>query len=197
MYRLIESIKIKKRQIFNAGYHNDRMNAARRALFGCKDEIDLKTAISGEYRKGLIKCRVIYDRVIREIQYETYQFPEIHSLKVVEYDTIDYGYKYENREQLRSLYERRGEADDIVIVKNGWVSDSYFCNLVFEKDGLLFTPSTCLLKGTKRRQLLKEDRIKEIDIRKEDMANFDRLYLINAMIDLEDNISVEIKNVVY
>ncbi len=54
-------------------------------------------------------------------------------------------------------------ADDIIITKNGNITDSSFSNLVFESsDGALFTPETYLLEGgTKRKFLLKNGIIRE------------------------------------
>ncbi len=197
MCLLIESIKIKDGQLFNIRYHNDRMNAARRALYGSEQEVDLRQVIDGVGRTGIIKCRVVFDRQIREIQYIPYELPDIRTLQVVIDDTIVYDYKYKNRKELRTLYERRGDADDVLIVKNGRVTDSYFCNLVFERSGRLFTPASCLLKGTKRQQLLEERKVKEADISVEELPLFDKLYLVNAMIDLEDEISIDIAHIRY
>lgn len=195
MCRLIESLKIQNGKLLNAGYHNERMNAARSALFDCKDKLQLEEVITGENTSGVVKCRVIYDKDIRDIQYVPYAFPVIHSLKIITDNTIQYDYKYEDRKQLQSLYAQRGKADDILIIKNGRITDSYFCNVVFEKDGLYFTPSDCLLKGTKRQRLIDEGKIKERHIAVEDIKNFNRLYLINSMIDLENRIAVCIENI--
>ncbi len=197
MCLLIESIKIKDGRVFNINYHNDRMNVARRTLFGSKQNLDLGQVISGGGKTGVIKCRVIFDRKIREIQYISYEFPEIHTLKIVVDDTITYNHKYKDRRRLQRLYERRNGADDILIVKNGRVTDSFFCNLVFERSGLFFTPVSCLLKGTKRQQLLEEGKVKEADIKVEELRLFDKLYLINAMIDLDDRISVDMERIAY
>jgi len=197
MYRLIESIKIKDGRLLNLSYHNNRMNEARRELFNSQIAINLADWIKPESKKGLVKCRVIYDYEIRKIAYLPYAFPVINSLKLVFDDAISYSYKAENRKKLKELYAQRGNADDILIVKNGEVTDSYFCNLVFKKAGVFYTPSSYLLKGTKRQQLIEKGSIRETAIRVEEISGFDKIYLINAMIDLEDNISVEMSKVLF
>ena len=74
------------------------------------------------------------------------------------------------------------------------MTDTSFTNVVFESDKGLFTPSTYLLPGTKRQTLLKERVIKEKVIRIEDIEDYRKLYLINAMMGIEDNISIPISS---
>ncbi len=195
MCRLIETLKVKEGEIFQIEEHDYRMNKARKELWNSHNQIALSARIKDIPQEGMWKCRVLYQKEIEEIQFFPYVLPEITSLKVVRADAIDYAYKYENRKSLKALYEKRGERDDILIIKDGKVTDSYFCNVVFEKEGDLFTPSSPLLKGTKRRYLLEQGIIKEADIREDNIRDFDRLVLINAMIELEDNISVDIENI--
>lgn len=196
MSRLIETLKIKEGEVYNIDFHNRRMNSARRKLFGCKDEIDLSGELRAAPSQGLIKCRVLYDSTIHEIQFIPYVLPVIHSLQVVRNGQIEYPFKYENRKALEALFEQKKQSDDMLIIKNGQATDTYFCNVVFEKsDGLLYTPANCLLKGTKRQQLLELGKIKERPIKETDIPGYERVYLINALIDLEDRISVEMDKV--
>ena len=48
----------------------------------------------------------------------------VSSLRPVASDTIDYSYKSTNREELNDLFARRGKADDILIVKDGYLTDT-------------------------------------------------------------------------
>lgn len=194
MFRLLETIKIKEGKIFNLTYHSKRMNEARKALFNSREEIDPAGYIHAK-EEGFYKCRVLYNEEIREIHYVPYALPSIKSLKIVKAEEIDYFYKYEDRSELRHLYEKRGEADDILIIKEGKVTDTFFCNVFFQKGKEFYTPDTFLLNGTKRQRLLQEGRIKEVPITKEDIWDFDRIYLINALIDPEDHISLPTKNI--
>lgn len=195
MSRLIETIKIYNGKAYNIEYHNKRMNAARRELWGCKREIDLSDNIAAKKIEELTKCRVIYDKDIQDIQFVPYEFPLIHSLQLIYDNEISYRYKYENRDALKYLFDKRNGCDDILIVKDGKVTDSYFCNVVFEKKGIFYTPFSCLLSGTKRQKLIACGRVKEIEVKVEDIQLFDGVHLINAMIDLEDEISVDKENI--
>ncbi|HLR37406.1 MAG TPA: aminotransferase class IV [Chitinophagaceae bacterium] len=195
MSRLIETIKIRNGKAYNLKYHNKRMNATRRKIWGCKRDIDLSDKIAAKKVEELTKCRVIYDKDIQDIQFVPYELPLIYSLKLVYDNEISYSYKYENRDALKQLFDKRNGCDDILIVKEGKVTDSYFCNVVFEKKGKFYTPYSCLLSGTKRQKLITNERVKEIEVKAEDIQHFDCVHLINAMIDLEDDISVDKENI--
>jgi 4-amino-4-deoxychorismate lyase len=58
-----------------------------------------------------------------------------------------------------------------------------------------FTPDTPLLNGTKRRQLISQRKIFEKKIALNDLMAFQKIFLVNAMIDLQDEIFVDIENV--
>jgi len=199
MFQLLESIKIKNGKPENLDFHNERFNRSRRDLFKINEAIDLETHIlsviktSGE---GIFKCRLIYDSLIRNIHIIPYNIPEIRSLKIVEDNNIQYNYKFENREDINRLFSLKNGCDDILIIKNGFVTDTSFCNIVFKADNKLFTPNMPLLKGTKRAKLLKEGKIEEIEIKLNDLKLFQKAYLINAMIDFEDNIEISIDKII-
>jgi len=87
-------------------------------------------------RKGLVKCRIVYSNDIQEITYTPYQPKSIKSLKLVEDNTIDYHCKYLDRNHINELYTQRGNCDDIIIVKNGMLTDSSYSNIALRKDGV-------------------------------------------------------------
>ena len=52
---------------------------------------------------------------------------------------MEYNYKWEDRSQLDALYAKRENVDDILIVKNGLITDTLYANIAFEKSGQWFT----------------------------------------------------------
>ncbi|MCX8011124.1 MAG: chorismate-binding protein, partial [Ignavibacteria bacterium] len=58
------------------------------------------------------------------------------------------------------------------------------------------TPSTPLLKGTKRQMLIDNKRIIEKNITSTELKDYQKLALINAMLDLGE-IVIDIENVFY
>jgi len=107
------------------------------------------------------------------------------SLTIVESNTITYDHKFTDRSEIEAL--RRGiTTDDIVIVKNGHITDTSFSNIVFHDGIRWLTPSTPLLYGTARERLLSDHSIIEEEIRFTDLRHFKKAALINAMIDLDE-----------
>lgn len=188
MSPLVESLKLNDGRIENLAHHQARLNRAMAELFPEAEIIDLASAIEipENCSTGLFKVRVLYGPTLEKVEIEAYHFRKIESLKVVHQENIDYHLKYTNREILQELFARRGDCDDIIIVKNGFVTDSFAANLLFLDGEKWFTSTTPLLKGIKRQFLLDEGIISESVIREEDIRKYQKVALINAMIDFEE-----------
>lgn len=188
MYPLVESLKLKDGIIQNLEYHQDRLNRSMDELFPAVQKIDLLEAvvIPEKWKSGIFKIRVLYLDRVEKVEIEAYRYRSIQSLKVVYHESVDYHLKYTDRQILERLFAQRGDCDDIIIVKNGLVTDSFAANLLFFDGRKWFTPSTPLLKGTKRQLLLDQGIIVEKEIREEDIRNYQKVGLINAMIDFEE-----------
>jgi len=188
MSLLVETIKLNDGKLFNLGYHQTRMNGALAELFPQADIIDLAKVISipEHCLSGIFKVRVLYGPSVEAIEIEAYQFRTIQSLKVVHHESIDYHLKYTDRQILQQLFAQRGDDDDIIIVKNGLVTDAFAANLIFFDGQKWFTPNTPLLKGTQRQFLLDQGIISEMEIKESDVPSFQKVGLINAMVSFED-----------
>ncbi len=112
---------------------------------------------------------------------------------------IDYRFKSADRTALDALAlaARSANCDDAIIIKDGFVTDSSYANLVFLGDGGLWTPATFLLNGTKRRSLLASGAVRERKIRAADIRRFGRVIFVNAMLDISDNVGADIENIVF
>jgi 4-amino-4-deoxychorismate lyase len=185
MCRLIESIRLTHKTLENLSYHEARMNRARAALFGCKNPLKLSLPLPPALDDGVYKCRVLYKEQIEQIEYHPYHPRIINTLKLIHCDIIDYAYKYENRETLNRLFAQRHECDDILIVKNLYVTDTSYSNIIFYDGQRWVTPSTPLLQGTQRQKLLDEKIIFEQEILVNDLRKFKYAKLINALIAFE------------
>ena len=133
MYQLVESLKLKDGIIQNLDYHQSRMNSSREELFPGAELLELSDVLSipEDCQIGLYKIRVVYNRSIEKIEIEPYQLRSIQSLKVVHHESVDYHLKYTDRQVLQELYAQRGSCDDVLIIKNGFVSDSFMANVLF------------------------------------------------------------------
>jgi 4-amino-4-deoxychorismate lyase len=195
MCLLIETIKVIDGQFQNLSYHNTRFNNGRRELFSCKDLIDIAESVDIPFlaAKGVSKCTIAYNEKIIGVHFQTYHIKKVNSLKFVIDNNIDYSYKYEDRKPLNLLLKQKAECDEIIIVKNGLITDTSYTNLVFYNGTKWLTPNSPLLKGTKREKLLKEGLIEEAEISADNIAKFNKVALINAMLELGD-VEVDIKN---
>jgi len=198
MSRLIESIRILDGKFSNLFYHEQRMQRSLHALYGLESPVDIekylgKTALPME---GLHKCRIVYDNVSSLVTLTPYEAREIKRVKIVQHDFIHYEHKFLDRQVIDRLFAQRGECDDILIVKQGSVTDCSFSNIVFRKGGDWFTPRAALLRGTMRQKLIDENKIQVREIEKRDIRSFDTFKIINAMLEF-DSPEIEVSDIVF
>ena len=98
MYQFIETIRIENGAIHNLVYHNKRLNRTRNWFWKNCTTLDLTDYIRPIQSEGVIKCRVVYDKEIREITYAPYSIRSIDTLRVVRSDEVDYLQKLRNWE---------------------------------------------------------------------------------------------------
>ena len=199
MSRLVETIKVENGILLNISFHNERMIRSLYGVFGLRNEPDLEKIINvPEFAsKGVYRCRVEYDQTIRKIEFLPYKIKPVNSLKLIKNNEIDYRYKFVNRNAIDRLMANRGECDDIIIVKKGFITDSSYANLIFiDQSGNWVTPETFLLKGTRRTGLLKTGKIKMAPISVNDLCNYSEMKLINAMLGIDDTEGIPVSNII-
>jgi len=180
-------LKIHGKKIFHVEYHNLRLNKARAKIFGIDDEIDLQHYIQlpGNLNEDMYKCRVLYGKEMGNVEFAPYQVKNIQTLKLVEANNINYKFKYNNRDGLNYLLTLKEQCDDIIIIKNGNITDSSSGNLVFFDGREWVTPSTPLLAGTCRQRLIDAKIIMGSEIKVSDIQEFKEVKIINAMRGME------------
>jgi 4-amino-4-deoxychorismate lyase len=194
---LLETVKIHKGEVINIELHNMRMSRSRRELFGMdkwEDIASLEGLRKIPFSDQPIKARIVYADKIIGVEWEFYARRVLKSLKIVVDNEIDYRHKYSDRARLNELLSQRGSSDDIIIVKNGVITDSSFSNLAFTDGIKWLTPAEPLLMGTKRQQLILEGRLVEEEIRMSDLNRFSKCSLINALNDLGD-VEIECRSI--
>ncbi len=199
MSLLVETIRTEEGKLLNISFHNERMIRSLYDVFGLKTKIYLEKLITvpETAKKEIFKCRVEYDHEIHKVEFLPYKIKVIRSLKLVEDNTIEYAYKFTDRKRIEELTATRGEGDDILIIKNGMVTDTSYANVVFRDfNGNWVTPSTYLLPGTRRASLLHHDLITETIITYTDLNKYTEVKLINAMIGLDDTEGIPVGNII-
>lgn len=196
MLQLIETICYEKGVFQRIPLHEERMNRSRQLLFGISDPLSISGLnIPKSLKDQMVKCRITYSSMIEGIACEPYIHKSIKSLKLVWEDAIDYSHKYKNRESLNRLLGFRGVCDEILIVKNGMITDTSFSNIVFLKGGTWYTPEYPLLPGTRRADYLRKNRIFTRVIKPEDLGQYEEARLINSMRSLEDADPIQIASI--
>ncbi len=174
-----ETIKCEDKEIFNLDFHNSRIART------IGKNIDLNEYIYPLNSK-LLKCRVTYnDDEILDVSYTEYKKREIRSFKLVFDDEIEYSKKYLDRRNIDKLYNQKDSADEIIIIKNGLVTDTSIANIAVYDGENWFTPKNPLLYGTSRQRHLKLQNIIEKDLTVDDLKSSKKIALMNAMIDFD------------
>lgn len=186
MCQLFETIRIADGKPGNLDLHEERLNRSRRKLFGLKDDLRLSDYIQvpEECSTGVFRCRVIYGQEVVSTEFTPYVPAPVRSLRMVHADNLLYDHKYLDRSRLAGLINR-DIADDILIVKDGFVTDTSYSNIVFTDGHEWVTPDTPLLHGTMRDRLLREGTIKAERITIDTLSRFSHFRLINAMLRFE------------
>ena len=181
---LLETIKIEDGIIHNLHYHQDRCTKSRQKLFHSSDILDLSSLLMDAPKTGLYRCRILYGEVLHSIEYIPYTQKKIERLKIISSD-IEYSFKYANRDALNALLESNKDVDEVIIEKEGYLTDTTISNIAFLDGKQWVTPTKPLLEGTMRAKLIDEGFLQTKQIKKEDLQNYSQVALMNAMIGFE------------
>jgi len=198
MSLLLETIRVIHNSFQNLDYHNFRVNNSRKKLLGTNDSWDLKNIIKlPELNSSLIyKCRFIYLEEVISVEFHPYSMKPLKSLTLVDFPDFKYNHKYLERNKLEALKATNSTTDDILIVQYNKVTDCSYANIIFDDGNKWITPSTPLLRGTKRQLYIDNHIITEQEVTTADLKRFSRARIINAMIDLEESPDISIQNIV-
>lgn len=199
MFPLFETIRIEDGRALYIHWHQERINRSYNYLFQKQDAPSLQSLLKVpyDYSSGLVKCRFLYNRSAHTFEFSYYQPRYIRKLKLVNGDHISYELKFTDRHTLDKLNQLRGDCHDILIVKNGKVTDTTYTNIAFSKGEEWFTPDEPLLAGTCRQRLLEEGKIREAIIAVEDLSGYVSFKLMNAMLDFDSQLPLETENIVF
>lgn len=175
-----ETIKCEDYEVFNLTFHEDRVAKTIAKNLNLQDYIYPPS-------NELLRCKVVYDESsILSVDFFPYKKREINTFRIIEVAELEYSKKYFDRRELELLFNKRESCDEIIIIKNGLVTDTSIANIaIFDGDNWI-TPKKPLLAGTTRARLLKNAELIEKDITLEMLLNSKKLALMNAMIDFDE-----------
>ena len=197
MFPLFESICVENYQLKLSEFHQKRMDNSYLKLFNAKNKWSIKKIFKSLKIESnhKYKFKINYSDTKYSVSLKKYFNKKIKSLQCVELNDYSYDLKYTDRSTINKNYKYKYLCDDILIIKNGFVTDTSYCNIVFF-DGLRWiTPKYPLLKGVQRNFLLKNKKIFEKKIKINQIPNYKSFVLINSMIEFNINEAVNVNKI--
>lgn len=193
----LETIKYQDGHWYNLAFHQQRLDQCRTQKLQRQDVLLLSEALATAELpdQGVYKVRVQYAEAIEQISWAPYQIKYPASLQLVYDDSIDYAFKYQDRTALDNLFAQRGTCDDILIVRNGLLTDTYYANVALYDGQQWLTPAQPLLAGTQRARLLAQEQLRLADIRVKDLSKYQKLILLNAFMNFETAVEVQVADI--
>ena len=197
MYPLFESIKVVDGKIQNVDWHEERYARSYEVMYSKRPLTQMisHVEIPEAAREGIYKLRISYNDRYKKIEFEPYKLKEIKTLKPLLLDNLDYGLKYTDRSALQAAYEQREDCDDVLIIKDGLVTDSSYANILLHDGKQWITPSTPLLGGTARARLIAEGVVEEREVTLGQLHSFECFKLVNALRDFDVVEQSDISNI--
>jgi 4-amino-4-deoxychorismate lyase len=188
---LLETLRIEEGKPSHSPWHEERMNRSRRELFGVGEPLLLEEILTAPPATGIWRCRILYRERVERVEYLPYRERNFRRLAVAEFGG-EYPYKYAERTPFDTLLHRYPEVDDLILCREGRLTDTTIANLALKIGSRWLTPETPLLPGTTRARLLAEGRIEEAPLSCEALREAEELALMNAMIGFRRLSGVEI-----
>ncbi|MDD3687386.1 MAG: aminotransferase class IV [Bacteroidales bacterium] len=189
MYRFFETIKIENGEVLNLDYHLQRM--MRTSLdYGLDHNVVKEATINlskmpfeNSYHS---RCKLSYDNSGYNFDFSELVSRRVTSLKIVLDDSVSYSHKFCDRRNINALFDKREDCDDVLIVKNGQLTDTSIANILLFDGSSWVTPDSPLLNGTCRQRLIDEGRIEVRQILLSDLKSYSSIMLINALRDFDE-----------
>ena len=181
MYPLFESIRVEGGQTHLLHYHQARIERSYRQLFQKECSWKLESLLPDLPITGLHKLRFLYNDRTFTFELVPYNARKIETLKCVEINTYNYDLKFTDRSGIDQAFALRGDCDDVLMTKNGLLTDTSYCNILLFDGTDWVTPAEPLFKGVQREYLLDQKMARVGSIHRRDLHLYIGFQLINAL----------------
>lgn len=200
MCQFIESIRYLNEEMPLLQWHEQRFAGTQFHAFGQLIYPSLLDIIQMTMPQKLstnitYKCRICYNAEEISVDFLPYQKKRIHHLTLVQNDEIEYYFKSADRRELDFLKKGMDTNSEVLIVKNGLLTDTSFTNIALLRNNEWLTPQKPLLEGVQRAELIAKKRIIPTEISAEDLSQFSKIRLFNAMVGWENAWEIKMNNI--
>lgn len=186
MGQLLETFCLLDGELLNLPYHSARVGRSlgrEYPITPFTDVVSREVSRLGA-TKGKWRASITYTwQGIESIKLTPYRLPQITSFRLIDIEDNFYSKKWADRSRLDEYKNLLPQGVEPIFVLKGQITDTSFTNILVERDGKLYTPSTPLLLGTKRDKLLSDGTIHSIPLSSAELHTYERIHPINAMLD--------------
>jgi len=198
MFLLFETIAVIDFVPHRLEYHQDRMDRSYMHFYKKANPFNLKSLFDKKLvlSSCVYKWKIEYNEQNIHSTLTEYIPRHINTVKFIKINAdFDYSYKFVNRTYFDLLKTENHEFDELIFVKNGFLTDATYANVVLEhiNTGELHTPIIPLLNGTKRQSLINDKKVILKSINVENIFEYKRILFINAMLDLNSNTHLQVR----
>ncbi len=190
---LLETIRVEHGRPWRLELHYERMlRSARELRFSAPPWGAFRGAVDRVLEERILpdparyKVRLVYREKIVRVEAHRYTIPRPVSAVVVEAGELSYSHKLADREALNALQATVGPCAVVIFARDALLTDCLYANLLVDDGRQWLTPRYPLLHGVMRSELLDAGRVQAADIPAAELQRFERISLINAMIDPGD-----------
>lgn len=182
MLPFLETIALSEGQYLNLSYHEKRFRSTLRHFYDLYPTQTLSEILPDPPKKeAFFRCRLTYDLNQYQIEFIRYEFKEIKSLQCLIDDTIEYTYKRTDRTHLDTILAKKGSCDEVLIIKDGFITDLSVANILFKEGHRIVTPIKPLLLGTALCRMIDEGIVYPTEIKIDDLKRYSGWQPINAL----------------
>lgn len=206
MYRFLETMYYDGSGIRNLDLHLERIQSSliyssggvlsgvgNSMLIQIK-EILRSFQISGQAQR----VRVLYDENGLDIEASPLMIQYPTTFRCVDVDhNFDYSYKFADRQVLNEAFLKRNGKEDVILIRDGWVTDTSKANLAFRKNDKWYTPYFPLLAGTTWKKLVSEQSLLPRPIHVDHIALFDVVRTFNALHAFEAAPEIPVDQIIF
>jgi 4-amino-4-deoxychorismate lyase len=195
MSRFLETIRIRDGAPLHLEWHQRRVDDTFRVFYPGVPPLSLDALIAETEMDASVeqRCRIVYDEATNEITVTPFQPRTIRSLRLTDLPPdYDYRYKYADRRILELAFSRRGDADDVLLLRDGWITDTSVANVAFLSNGRWYTPALPLLAGTTWKRLVSGGVIVPRPVHADDLHRFEACIVLNALNEWDERSAIPV-----